>query len=193
MTAHTAPLEPDFPLDDLPGGAGRIDVLCRCVTSAFLLSHGLREEVRFHAVLRDQYVVTFDGTTLSRVNPDERSTAALFQKALEWRHQADYAEGNPVSVESVGGLSVASANFSRALDQASDRGTVVLLHEDGEVPEPGTAPGHPVFVLSDHRPFEPEEREAVEAVAEETWCLSPRALHAHQAITLVHGVLDGTG
>ncbi|MEC8948914.1 MAG: tRNA (pseudouridine(54)-N(1))-methyltransferase TrmY, partial [Candidatus Thermoplasmatota archaeon] len=39
--AHTAP---DWKLDDLCGGAGRLDVLVRCVTAAMWISHGLRRD-----------------------------------------------------------------------------------------------------------------------------------------------------
>ena len=39
--AHTAP---DWKLDDLCGGGGRLDVLVRCVTAAMWVSHGLRRD-----------------------------------------------------------------------------------------------------------------------------------------------------
>jgi tRNA (pseudouridine54-N1)-methyltransferase len=57
ITGYDVPTAPDFSLDDLVGGAGRLDVLCRCVNSAFFLSHAIREEVRIHLVLADEYTV----------------------------------------------------------------------------------------------------------------------------------------
>jgi tRNA (pseudouridine54-N1)-methyltransferase len=44
VVGHDAPTTDDFSLDDLPG-AGRLDVLCRCITAALLLSHGIRDGV----------------------------------------------------------------------------------------------------------------------------------------------------
>ncbi len=45
IIGHDAPTTPEFSLDDLAGAAGRLDVLCRCVTSAFLLRHAIREDL----------------------------------------------------------------------------------------------------------------------------------------------------
>ncbi|MEM5805494.1 MAG: hypothetical protein QW156_03195 [Candidatus Aenigmatarchaeota archaeon] len=39
-----------FNLNNLPG-AGRMDLVCRCATNALWLSHALRSNVIFHAVL----------------------------------------------------------------------------------------------------------------------------------------------
>ena len=83
VCGHDAPTTPEFPLDDLPSAAGRLDVLCRCVNSALFLSHGIRDEARVHLVLRDELTVSFDGGSVRRLNPDERSTAATIRNALE--------------------------------------------------------------------------------------------------------------
>ncbi|HMB51655.1 MAG TPA: tRNA (pseudouridine(54)-N(1))-methyltransferase TrmY, partial [Natronoarchaeum rubrum] len=88
VLGHDVPTEPDFSLDDIAGGAGRLDVLCRCVNSAFFLSHAIREDVRAHLVLGDEFTVTFEGSDLRRLNPDERSTAALVRNALDEREEA---------------------------------------------------------------------------------------------------------
>ncbi|MDY7081623.1 MAG: tRNA (pseudouridine(54)-N(1))-methyltransferase TrmY, partial [Halobacteria archaeon] len=75
VLGHTAPTEPDFTLNDLPGSAGRLDVLCRCVNSSFFLSHSLREDVRLYLVLQGEITLRFEGRELQHLNPDERSTA----------------------------------------------------------------------------------------------------------------------
>nr|AAB88387.1 hypothetical protein [Methanococcus maripaludis] len=35
---------------DLPGSSGRLDLLCRCVNSAFFLSHDMRRDTIFYSV-----------------------------------------------------------------------------------------------------------------------------------------------
>ena len=45
ITGHRAVSTGDFKLDDIAGGAGRLDILVRCVNSAFFLSHNLRKDV----------------------------------------------------------------------------------------------------------------------------------------------------
>ena len=83
LLAHKAPVAPDFTLNDLPGSAGRIDVLCRAIGAAFFLSHDLRKDVEVDILLQDQVQIRLVGEKLKRLNPDERSTAALIKHALE--------------------------------------------------------------------------------------------------------------
>src|SRR5687768_14121440 len=85
FVASRATTAPGFRLDDLPG-AGRFDLVARVVAAAFCVSHGLRKDVRLDLVLRGPpdppRAVRLDGASLRSLNPDERSTAALLQKAL---------------------------------------------------------------------------------------------------------------
>ena len=41
-----------LPLNDLAGGAGRMDVLIRALMSATLTSHGMRKDVEFIMILK---------------------------------------------------------------------------------------------------------------------------------------------
>jgi len=189
VVGHDAPTTPDFALDDLAGGAGRLDVLCRCVTSAFFLSHDIRDEVRVHLVLRDEYTVTFDGADLRRLNPDERSTAALVRNALEER---DEAIGHQ-PVETSPGVSLTRRGFEPTLADAARDGTVVQLHEDGDPVVDVPVPENPVFVLSDHRDFTDVEAELLADRADRRVRLGPERLHADHAITVAHNFLDTDG
>ena len=45
IIGHKAATTGSFKLDDIAGGAGRLDILVRCVNSAFFLSHNLRKDV----------------------------------------------------------------------------------------------------------------------------------------------------
>jgi len=189
VVGHDAPTTPDFSLDDLAGGAGRLDVLCRCVTSAFFLSHAIREDVQVHLVLADEYTVTFDGAELRRLNPDERSTAALIRKALAEREEAI----GHVPVETSPGVSLTRRGFEPTLSAVAADGTVVQLHEAGEPAVDLEPPSAPVFVLSDHHDLEAAETEHVEAHAEARVSLGPKPLHADHAITVAHNYLDTDG
>jgi len=189
VIGHDAPTTPDFSLDDLAGAAGRLDVLCRCVTSAFFLSHAIREDVRVHLVLADEYTVTFDGAELRRLNPDERSTAALIRKALGEREEAI----GHVPVETSPGVSLTRRGFEPTLSAVAAEGTVVQLHEDGDPVVDVVPPTDPVFVLSDHHDFGAEETEQIEARAEARVSLGPEPLHADHAVTVAHNYLDTDG
>lgn len=189
VVGHDAPTTPTFSLDDLPGDAGRLDVLCRCVTSAFLLSHGIREDVRVHLVLGDEFTITFSGGELRRLNPDERSTAALIRTALANRDDAVGA----VAVESSPGVSITRRDFAGLLQSLARDGTVIQLAADGDPAIARAPPSDPVFVLSDHRPFTDAECDTLAGVTADRLSLSPRMLHADQAITIAHHYLDTDG
>jgi tRNA (pseudouridine54-N1)-methyltransferase len=187
VLGHDAPMTPDFSLDDLAGGAGRLDVLCRCVNSAFFLSHAIREDVRVHLVLQDELTVRFEGGEVRRLNPDERSTAALIRTALEARDRAIGAmEANPAP-----GVYVGRWGFEWVLDAVE--GTVVQLHEDGTPLPELEPPENPVFVLSDHHDFAAGEEELLSEAADERVRVGPERLHADHTITVAHNYLDTDG
>ncbi|NKE36339.1 tRNA (pseudouridine(54)-N(1))-methyltransferase TrmY [Natronococcus sp. JC468] len=189
LIGHEVPTDPSFSLDDLAGGAGRLDALCRSVTAAFVTSHGIREDVRVHLVARDEFTITFDGSELRRLNPDERSTAALIRTALEHREEAIGA----MPAEPSPGVELYRRGFEATLEAVADEGTVVQLHEEGD-PVAETDPlEDPIFVLSDHRDFTPEETELLESAADRRLRLGPELLHADQAITVAHHWLDTDG
>ena len=189
VIGHEAPTGPEFSLDDLAGAAGRLDVLCRCVTSAFFLSHDIREDVRVPLVLSDEYTVTFEGSKLRRLNPDERSTAALVRNALEERAEAI----GHIPVETSPGVSLTRRGFEATLSTVADEGNIIQLHEDGRPAVEVDPPEDPVFVLSDHRDFAAEETDRLEAVTSRRLSLGPEPLHADHAITVAHNYLDTDG
>jgi len=189
VVGHDAPASADFTLDDLAGGAGRLDVLCRCVSAAFFLSHDIREDVRVALVLGDEYTVVFEGSDLRRLNPDERSTAALIRTALEGRERAVGRQ----PVETTPGVSIRRRDFEAALEAARNEGTVVQLHEEGDPVVDTPVPDEPVFVLSDHRDFTGAEADLLADVTDRRVRLGPEPLHANHAITVAHNYLDTGG
>jgi len=188
VVGHDAPTTPEFSLDDLPG-AGRLDLLARCVTSSLLLSHGIREDVRTHLVLGDAFTVSFDGSTLQGLHPDERSTAALVRNALDQREEAV----GRMAVEPSPGVSLTRVGLAGTLDAVADGGSLCLLHEGGTPAVDLDPPTDPVFLLSDHRDFTSEERSFADEHADHRLTLGPERLHADQAITVAHNWLDTEG
>ena len=186
VLGHTATTDPDFALDDLAGGAGRLDVLCRCVNSAFFLSHAIREGVRVFLVLSDAVTVRLEGAELRYMNPDERNIASLLRQALEISEEAiGHSE-----VESTPGIYVSNRGFESVLKAAGREGTLVQLHEDGAPLASLDPPEHPVFVLSDHQDFTETEAAMLDAEADHRISVGPEPLHADHAITVVHNFID---
>ncbi|WP_225335230.1 tRNA (pseudouridine(54)-N(1))-methyltransferase TrmY [Halomicrobium urmianum] len=186
VVGHDVPTTPEFSLGDLTG-AGRLDLLARCVTAGFVLSHGIREDVRVHLVLDGEYAVHFEGSELQGLNPDERSTAALVRTALEDREEAI----GHVAAETTPGVSISRRDLAAVLDDAG--GTVLRLHENGDGVAGIDPPDDPVFVLSDERDLTDEEAALVDERADRCVSLGPRAIHADHAITVAHNYLDTDG
>ena len=189
LVAHDVPLDADLSLDDLASGAGRLDLLCRCLNAAFLTSHGIREDVRAYLVVQDEAAIRFEGSELRHLHPDERSTAALVIGALEARSDAvGHRE-----VQSSPGVHVSKRGLADVLAAVETDGVVIELHEDGSPVVDVAPPGSPIFVLSDHRDFTDVEAATLEEHADERVSLGPERIHADHAIAVAHNYLDTEG
>lgn len=184
ILGHQAELTSDFTLNDLPGSAGRLDILARCVTSALCLSHGMRTDTDVYLVLQDQIVVRFEGARVKRVNPDERSTGALVKHALK-ALEAGKDRSTP-------GVTVARRDLDDVLDELNDRGfAVYVLDEGGQDIRDAAVDGSVAFVLSDHQNFTPTEEVVLSNCA--SISLGPTVLQADHCIPIVHNELDRRG
>lgn len=181
LLGHTAPTTPAFTLNDLPGSAGRLDLVCRAIGSAFFLSHDLRRDVEVTLLLQDTIEIRLVGERLRRLNPDERSTAALVKCALE--------RINTHKVESTPGIFVSRGTLEGICDRlTSNNVRPIVLHEAGRPIEPRRLPQNPAFILSDHLEFTPEDEATL--VEFPRFSLGKRALHTSQCVTIIHYMLD---
>lgn len=186
--SHTGKSDGQWHLNDLAAGAGRVDVLCRNVQSAFFLSHGLREDVEFYGVFAEsplrQKTVRLQGASIQMLHPDERSTAARLQQAL----QAAWSVPDWKEVQR--GLAVARFGLEGLLDDLKGKATPVLLDPQGTPIQEWEPPAEPLFLLSDHVPFTKAEYAAIEARGAQRVSLGPHWYHGNHAIAVVHWFLD---
>ncbi len=188
VLGHNAPTTADFSLDALPG-AGRLDVLCRCVGTAVFLSHGIREAVRIHLVLADEYTLRFDSDSLRRLYPDERTIAARIRDGLDQREDAIGHQPAEVSP----GMELYRFGFETTLDNVAGDSTLTQLHVEGTPLSEASPPSDPVFVLSDHEDFTDSEAALLADRADRRLRVGPKTLHADQTITVAHNWLDTAG
>jgi tRNA (pseudouridine54-N1)-methyltransferase len=180
VVGHLAPTGDAFTLDDLPGSAGRMDILCRCVQAALSLSHGLRLDAEIHLLLLGPPAppkdVLIQGARVRSLSPDERSTAALVRKALALPAGDAFRESTPGILVRRGGLREILAG-----------GHFAVLSEDGvdvrAVRDPPAG-----FLLSDHRDFTAGEAELIADLPRIS--VGPLVLHADHAITALQNELD---
>ncbi len=181
ILGHKVPVSGEFTLNDLPGSGGRLDVLCRAVGASLFVSHGIRRDVEAVLLIQDTVQIRIVGDRVRRLNPDERSTAALLQQALR---QAGSEE-----VEASPGIFVSQRALSGALDRLDQVGAhPILLHEDGDPFDPAAMPADPAFILSDHVDFTDDELKTMDELPRAS--LGPKTLHTSQCITIVHYLLD---
>ena len=190
VLAHRVPTAGGFTLNDLAGGAGRMDEIARAVSTAFTLSNDLRRDTELSVLFVADPPprarrVDLVGARLRYLNPDERSTAALLKNALV--RSVDF----PRPFESSPGLTVAPADPVTAIREFLALPNPVWLTEDGAPIEEWASPGgHVAAVLSDPYDPTPAERELLSATGVPRVRVSPRSLRTSQVIDLVHHELD---
>ncbi|OPY37566.1 MAG: tRNA (pseudouridine(54)-N(1))-methyltransferase [Methanoregula sp. PtaU1.Bin051] len=180
VIGHTARTDGTFSLNDLAGGAGRMDVLCRCVNASLLLSHGVREDNDCSLVLLGSpsppKTVKFSGNTVRSLNPDERSPAAFLKKALAIPCGSEFREAAP-------GVAVRKGGLNRLLQE----GSYAVLDENGtDIRNVNLLPS--AFLLSDHRNFTDDEKALIEDCPR--FSVGPAVLHADHAITILLNEID---
>jgi len=181
ILGHRVPLDGEFTLNDLPGAAGRLDLLCRALGASLFVSHGMRRDVETILVLQNAVQIRVVGETVKRLNPDERSTGALLKRALQGVAEEE--------TETTPGIHVSRRTLSEALDRLYQlEASPIVLHENGDPFERFPIPENPAFILSDHLDFTDEETDELAEVPHVS--LGRRALHTSQCITIVHYLLD---
>ncbi|MEL7663803.1 MAG: tRNA (pseudouridine(54)-N(1))-methyltransferase TrmY [Methanosarcina mazei] len=187
IIGHKAMTSGDFSLNDLPGSAGRMDILCRCVSSSLFLSFGMRRDVNVHLLLLGEpepgKIIRFEGLHLRYLNPDERSSGSLIQKALLKNAAGQDIRSTPGVWTRTGDLNSLLASFEGR--------TLLYLREDGkDFREIAREIQDPVFILGDHTGVtEEEEKQLLEAGAQ-VISVGPISLHSNHCITLIHNELD---
>lgn len=189
IIGHKAATAP-FSLNDLPGAAGRMDILCRCVNAALFLSHDLRRDVNVYLVLKggpQPKLVRFESKRVKYLSPDERSAASLIKKALEKNARDFWTESTP-------GVSVRNGDFTELLGELGktpylNTGFITYLREDGEDIR-GKKFEEPLFVLGDHESLTEDEEELIKQYEHEIVSVGPLSLHAEHCIVLLHNEMD---
>ena len=174
--AHTAA---DWKLDDLCGGAGRLDVLVRCVTASLWKSHGIRKESDVWLILNGPpnapITVHFSGKNIRYLNPDERSTAALIRNGLiKYKNESNLMETSP-------GITMERIGLEEVLKKLPNP---ILLSEDGK----DKITNEETFILGDDKDPTEEEMKILEKLPKIS--LGNESLLSSACIILIHHRLD---
>lgn len=187
VLGHRAFTTGDFKLDDICGGAGRLDNLVRCVNSAFFLSHDLRKDSEIYLVLQGPSdapkTVRFYGPEMRYLNPDERSTASLVRNALLKKLGDEEVRSSP-------GVYISRMSFKDVMDKLSSECNFIYLREDGTDVREYEFPENPCYILGDDRDPTEEEEAIMASYPYDKICLGPLSLHANHCMIIVLNEMD---
>ena len=187
IIGHRAYTTGDFKLDDICGGAGRLDILCRCVNSAFFLSHDLRKDTEVYLILQGgtdaPKTVRFYGPEMRYLNPDERSTASLIRNALLKKLGDDEVKSSP-------GVYISRRSFEDVMRELSGKSSFIYLREGGTDVREYEFPEDPCFILGDDRDPTDDEEKIMESYPFDRISLGPVSLHAHHCMIIVLNEMD---
>ena len=179
IIGHRAHTVADWKLDDLCGGAGRLDVLVRCVTAALWKSHGIRQGTDIWLILNGPpnppVTVHLSGEKIRYLNPDERSTAALIRNGLiKFKNETEMMETSP-------GITIERIGLDEVLKKLPNP---VLLSENGE----DVISDAKTFVLGDDKDPTEEEMKILKKLPKIS--LGKESLLSSACVTLIHYHLD---
>jgi tRNA (pseudouridine54-N1)-methyltransferase len=120
--------------------AGRLDVVHECIVASFFLSHGLRRNVVFNALLsgpsRPPLNMRLDGQTLYDVRTDQKTWEQILRKILSGGKHP--------------GISLQKTSFEALLKEKASHATILVLEEGGKDIASSDLDKDSVFVLGDH-------------------------------------------
>lgn len=176
-----------FNLNNLPA-AGRIDILCRCISQALFLSHSIRRNAEIYLLLlgnpNPPKTIKFEGCKLRKTWPDERNIAGHINKALSFEVGEEWLKSEP-------GIMIAKKGLENLLSELSEDYEVYYMREDG-LDIRSIVPGikNPLFILGDHFGVRREDEEIILNFAKNIVSVSKISLMAEQCITIANYELD---
>ncbi len=189
IVGHRAMSKGKLPLNDLAGGAGRMDVLIRAVMSSLLTSHGLRENVEVVLHLQGgtgpHRRLKFVGSELRGFHAEERSVAGLIAKVIREPLPAigHWIERTPGLYDGGGSLSHTLMEWKDSVTVRLDADAERLWNENSTIPMQSTPTEDSIaFLLSDDQPLDTDQ--GIPRSLGSTW------LQGHHAIAICHFLLD---
>jgi len=169
--------------------AGRIDLVCRAVSSALWTSDHLRTDTIIHIVLNGPSnppkIISFFGDKLKNVDPDEISIAKFIILALKKGRNLNLNEEIDVSE----GIKVSKKSFEKLLKEKSHN-QLIYLHEKGNDIRKIKFKEDVVFILGDNLGLPKKTEKFLKNLNAEKISLGKISLFASHCIVIVQNELD---
>jgi tRNA (pseudouridine54-N1)-methyltransferase len=159
--------------------AGRLDIVYECIVTSLFLSHGIRRDVTFHAVLNGPpnppLHIQIDGSTVYDVRTDVDTWQQILRKVIA-------GKSHP-------GISVDKTGFEALLKKESQSHSVYVLEEGGKNIAETELADNAIFVLGDHVGL-PKKAETFALRYGEKISLGKQPYLAASCITVINYLLD---
>ncbi|MCX8153263.1 MAG: tRNA (pseudouridine(54)-N(1))-methyltransferase TrmY [Candidatus Bathyarchaeota archaeon] len=159
--------------------AGRLDIVHECIVASLFLSHGIRRNVIFHAVLNGPPTpplhIEIDGARLYDVRTDVDTWQRILKKVLSGKQHP--------------GIATSRTSFEALLKAKAETARVYVLEEGGRDIAEVALPENAVFMLGDHVGL-PKKAEAYALRYGEKISLGKQPYLAASCITILNYLLD---
>jgi tRNA (pseudouridine54-N1)-methyltransferase len=159
--------------------AGRLDIVHECVVASLFLSHGLRRNIVFHAILNGPpnppLHIEINGEQLYDVRTDVDTWQRILKKVI--------------SGKSHPGISTSKTSFEALLKAKAETSSVYVLEEGGKDIAETPLPENAIFVLGDHVGL-PKKAEVYALRYGEKISLGKQPYLAASCITILNYLLD---
>ena len=120
--------------------AGRLDIVYECIVASLFLSHALRKDVTFHALLygppSPPLRVKIEGATLYDVRTDNETWKGILKKVLS-------GKAHP-------GITMDRISFEALIKAKARESSIYVLEEGGKDMNQVSMDKNPILVLGDH-------------------------------------------
>ena len=159
--------------------AGRLDIVYECIVTSLFLSHGLRRNVNFNAVLNGPpnppMHLRINGAELYDVRTDIDTWHSILKKTLS-------GKAHP-------GITTSKTSFEALLKAKAETASVYVLEEGGKNVAETELKQNPLFVLGDHVGL-PKKAETFALRFGEKISLGKQPYLAASCITVINYLLD---
>ena len=159
--------------------AGRLDIVYECVVASLFLSHGLRKNVVFHAILNGPpnppLHIEINGARLYDVRTDVGTWQRILKKMISGKTHP--------------GIATNKTSFEALLKAKAETKCIYVLEENGKDITEAEFPTNAVFVLGDHVGL-PKKTETFTLRYGEKISLGKQPYLAASCITILNYLLD---
>lgn len=175
-----------FDLNDLT--KGRMDLVARCISAAFFISYGIRENTIFHVFLNGPpdppRQITLKGVKSMGFLPDEKSIAKRLNEILK------FGENLELNKEiRIGNIKIAKKSFENFLKKLQGK-KIIYLHRRGKDVRSYKFPEKFVVIVGGHRGLPQKTEKFLERLGADKVSLGRIEYSASHCITILHNELD---